>query len=247
MTDDADADAVDAAADNATLSAAAAALDGFDNSKSPNPPASSSSSSSINPATSHLSYGVNASSLMDPKTKENSMENKKKQMKAEMESDTSWRGALWKLRALFPGGGNFHGVGVPLDPNTLLVNEGGYGDGNGMWSRIQEMRRTQDALNIIAEKNASRLAALDASERNRIQSIATRVGKSKGGSGLHTIHSFSEGEFMDENSSYKQPSLSQRQRELDELNKGMNGDEGEKETSPVVDPITATTTTSIPE
>ena len=170
------------------------------------------------------------------------MDNKKKEMKAEMESETSWRGALWKLRALFPGGGNFHGVGVPLDPNTLLVNEGGYGDGNGMWSRIQEMRRTQDALNAIAEKNSA--AVLDATERNRIQSIASRVAKSKGGMGsqLHTIHSFSEGEFMDENSSYKQASLSQRQRELDELTRVMSEDELVKDTrTAVVNPITATT------
>ena len=233
-------DVTEPSADHATLSAAAAALNSLDPNKS------TASSSSINP-TSQISFG--APVTVDFKTKGMTMEHKKKQMKIEMESDTSWRGALWKLRALFPGGGNYNGVGVPLDPNTLLVNEGGYGDGNGMWSRIQEMRRTQDALNIIAEKNAEKLAAqLDATERNKIQSIASRVAKSKGGGSLlQTIHSFSEGEFMDDNSSNKiVASISHRQKELEELTKlmSMSDEEVAKESSTTgaeVDPITVTT------
>lgn len=37
--------------------------------------------------------------------------------------------------------GNYSGVGTPLDPHDAL--NGGFGDGNGMYARLLEMRDTQ--------------------------------------------------------------------------------------------------------
>lgn len=51
----------------------------------------------------------------------------------------TWRHTLIQLRTIFPGGGNYSGVGVPLDPH-----EAGYGgEGGGMYARLLEMRETQ--------------------------------------------------------------------------------------------------------
>ena len=51
----------------------------------------------------------------------------------------TWRQTLVQLRALYPGGGNYSGMGVPLDP--------GEGDGGrGMCARLREMRETQQEV-----------------------------------------------------------------------------------------------------
>ena len=51
----------------------------------------------------------------------------------------TWRHTLIQLRTMFPGGGNYSGVGVPLDPHDV-----GYGgEGGGMYARLLEMRETQ--------------------------------------------------------------------------------------------------------
>lgn len=50
----------------------------------------------------------------------------------------TWRHTLIQLRTMFPGGGNYSGVGVPLDPH-----ESGQGEGGGMYARLLEMRETQ--------------------------------------------------------------------------------------------------------
>jgi hypothetical protein len=47
---------------------------------------------------------------------------------------------------MFPGAGNYSGVGVPLDPLELLPADGGYGIGPGMYARILEMRQTQSTI-----------------------------------------------------------------------------------------------------
>ena len=72
--------------------------------------------------------------------------------KEEWVSPHSWRVALMQLRGMFPGAGNYSGVGVPLDKTELLPATGGYGVGNGMYARLLEMRHTQDL--IIQRKQA---------------------------------------------------------------------------------------------
>ena len=72
--------------------------------------------------------------------------------KEEFVSPHSWRVALMQLRGMFPGAGNYSGVGVPLDKTELLPTTGGYGVGNGMYARLLEMRHTQDQ--IILRKQA---------------------------------------------------------------------------------------------
>ena len=47
---------------------------------------------------------------------------------------------------MFPGAGNYSGVGIPLDPLELLPEDGGYGTGPGVYARILEMRKTQAAI-----------------------------------------------------------------------------------------------------
>lgn len=57
----------------------------------------------------------------------------------ELQSHT-WRQTLIQLRTMFPGGGNYSGVGVPLDMHD---STGTLGDGNSIYSRLLEMRDTQ--------------------------------------------------------------------------------------------------------
>ena len=51
----------------------------------------------------------------------------------------TWRQTLVQLRTLYPGGGNYSGMGVPLDP---IEGEGG----RGMCARLCEMRETQQEV-----------------------------------------------------------------------------------------------------
>ena len=60
----------------------------------------------------------------------------------ELESHT-WRQTLIQLRTMFPGGGNYSGVGVPLDMHD---NTGTANDGNSIYTRLLEMRETQDKV-----------------------------------------------------------------------------------------------------
>lgn len=48
----------------------------------------------------------------------------------------TWRQTLVQLRTVFPGGGNYSGVGAFLDPHDR-------GDGTGMCARLMEMRARQ--------------------------------------------------------------------------------------------------------
>lgn len=51
----------------------------------------------------------------------------------------TWRQTLVQLRTLYPGGGNYSGMGVPLDPSE--------GDGGrGMCARLRKMRETQQEV-----------------------------------------------------------------------------------------------------
>lgn len=52
----------------------------------------------------------------------------------------TWRQTLIQLRTMFPGGGNYSGVGVPLDIHDSM---GAPGDGNSMYTRLLEMRENQ--------------------------------------------------------------------------------------------------------
>ena len=70
-------------------------------------------------------------SALDAAQKENSQS---------IDSFQTWRQTLIQLRTMFPGGGNYSGVGVPLDPHETMT---GFGEGNGMYARLLEMRELQ--------------------------------------------------------------------------------------------------------
>jgi hypothetical protein len=53
-----------------------------------------------------------------------------------VQSFQTWRQSLVQLRTVFPGGGNYSGVGAFLDPHDR-------GDGTGMCARLMEMRARQ--------------------------------------------------------------------------------------------------------
>jgi len=70
---------------------------------------------------------------------------KEKKRKLDEESAASWRAVVAYMRSLFPGGGMYQGVGIPIDPNALLPQEGGYGD-VPMYRKVLELRHTQEII-----------------------------------------------------------------------------------------------------
>lgn len=85
---------------------------------------------------------TNRVSESDKKASEKEKKSSSGQEEAPQSTETfqTWRQTLIQLRTMFPGGGNYSGVGVPLDPHEAL---GGSGDGNHMYARLLEMRSGQ--------------------------------------------------------------------------------------------------------
>ena len=93
--------------------------------------------------------------------------------KEESVSPHSWRVALMQLRGMFPGAGNYSGVGVPLDKTELLPATGGYGVGNGMYARLLEMRHTQDLIILRKQAQTERRKAAESIDTTSHPSAGT--------------------------------------------------------------------------
>ena len=103
---------------------------------------------------------------------------KEKKKRMEEESALSWRAVLAHMRSLFPGGGSYAGVGIHVDPNVLLPQEGGYGD-VPMYRKILELRHTQEI--ILQRKVGMRTDDLAKQMQNSSLFAAFEYGKDDGG------------------------------------------------------------------
>lgn len=92
----------------------------------------------------------------------------------------TWRQTLVQLRALYPGGGNYSGMGVPLDP--------GEGDGGrGMCARLREMRETQQEV-MRAKRMMGRYKGWKGGTSRHSVDSAAVAGVGERGRGRETAH-----------------------------------------------------------
>jgi hypothetical protein len=98
----------------------------------------------------------------------------------------TWRQTLVQLRTLYPGGGNYSGMGVPLDP---IEGDGG----RGMCARLREMRETQQevmrAKRMMGRYKGFKGGTSRPSEDSATVAVVGERGRSRGrGKGVEAAH-----------------------------------------------------------